>query len=221
MRKLMIICILGLTMAACQGPGGDKAEVSQAKEKATASEQADNFVIDTDRSIITWVGSKPAGRHNGTINLSEGTISVEGGTVSAGSFTIDMKTVTARDEAMDEEKNGQLTGHLKSADFFDVYNYPASAFEIVSVEDIAAHDSGEDLKLEGATHFVTGNLTMKDSTKAVKFPAVIHVDDAAVTAKALFYIDRTDWGMHYKSDKAFGDQIIHARVEVGFDITAN
>jgi polyisoprenoid-binding protein YceI len=220
MRKYFYGVILLAVGFACTNTAGDKAEVSNAKQTAEASELAHTYVVDTENSIVTWVGSKPAGKHNGTINVSEGTLSVEHGGVTAGKFTMDMSTVTARDKAMDPDKNEQLTGHLRSEDFFNAKKYPTAAFVIVSVDDIAKHANEAALKLEGATHFVTGNLTMKDSTKAVKFPAIINVDDQGVTAKALFYIDRTEWGMHYKSDKSFGNQIINAKVEVGFDLVA-
>lgn len=221
MKQFIFTLMIGLAFVACKGPGGDKAEVTDAQETATASDEAKDLAVDTEKSVVTWVGSKPAGKHNGIIKISSGTLSVEDNMVTAGNFTLDMNTVESTDESMDAEKNGQLTGHLKSDDFFDVANYPEATFEIVSVDDIANHASEDALKLEGATHFVTGNLTMKDATKAVKFPAVIGVSDGGVRAKALFHIDRTDWGMHYKSDKSFGDQIIHAKVQVGFELVAN
>jgi len=218
MKNFTIIFLLALTVAGCKGPQGDKAEVTDAKETATASAAAVDHTIDIEASLVTWVGSKPAGRHNGTINISQGLLKVENGAISSGSFLMDMKTVQATDEGLDAEKNAQLTGHLRSEDFFSADQYPSSTFAIVSVDDIATRTSGDVLKLEGATHYVTGNLTLKDSTKAISFPAIITIDDSGVTATALFNIDRTKWGMHYKSDKSFGNQIIHPQVEVGFNI---
>ncbi len=220
MKQFIYTLMIGLAFVACKGPGGDKAEVTDAQQTATASDAASDLTVDTDNSVVTWVGSKPAGKHNGIIKISSGTISVEDGAVTAGNFVLDMNTVESTDEAMDADKNAQLTGHLKSADFFDVGAFPEAKCELVSVDDIANHASEDALKLEGATHFVTGNLTMKEATKAVKFPAIINIGDG-VSAKAFFHIDRTDWGMHYKSDKSFGDQIIHAKVQVGFELTAN
>jgi len=220
MKKVALIFIVGFVLISCKGPGGDKAEVSDAKETATASSSATDHSVNTEKSIVTWVGSKPAGKHNGTINVSEGTIHVEEGEVSSGRFVMDMNTVESTDSEMPADKNARLTKHLKDGDFFNVGQYPTSTFEIVSVDDISERASAEALKLEGATHYVTGNLTLKETTKAVSFPAILSVSDAGVTAKALFNIDRTDWGMHYKSDKSFGDQIIHPQVEVGFNIVS-
>lgn len=222
MKKLTYAFLMSASVLlfSCNSSSSDKAHVTDAQEEATASEAASTLSLDLEKSVVTWIGSKPAGKHNGTIQLSEGTISVEDGMVTAGEFTMDMATVRSTDAGMDEDKNAQLTDHLKSADFFDVAKYPKARFSIVSVEDIADHATEDALQLEGATHYVTGNLMMKDSTKAVKFPAIIDVSDSGVKANASFKINRTDWGMSYKSDESFANKIIYPSVEVGFNIVA-
>lgn len=220
MKTYLFLLMAVLVISGCKGPAGDKAEVAEAKEVAEAGSAASQLTIDTENSFVTWLGSKPAGQHPGTIDLESGTLQVEDGRVTAGNFVLDMNTVQARDEAMNAERNAQLTNHLKSEDFFEVAKYPTATFSIVSVEDISARASEEALELEGATHYVTGNLTLRDITKSVSFPAIIEVGDTGVAAKAKFTIDRTEWGMHYKSDKSLGDQIIHPRVQVGFSIKA-
>lgn len=217
MRYTLIIMIAAGMLTACSNNTGDKAEVSSAQEKAQASEMAAEYSVDLNNSKVTWIGSKPAGRHNGSIKLESGRIHVEQGVVTAGEFVMDLNTVNAEDEAMDASKNERLTKHLKSADFFDVEKYPTARFEIVNIEPVSTSaNEGSAFKLEGATHMVTGNLAMKDSVKAVTFPAIIQVSDSGVNAEAAFTINRTDWGMYYKSDKSFGDQIIHPEVEIGF-----
>lgn len=221
MRNVFLVLFVVFSAAACKGPGGDKAKVSDAHDHAEASAEALTLSIITENSIVTWVGSKPAGKHNGTINIASGTLSVENDVVSAGEFVMDMTSLVSTDEGMNADNNGKLTNHLKGDDFFDVENHPTAKFVISKVEDIANHATADALKLEGATHYVTGNLTLKDSTKGVAFPAIIHVTEEGVTANAAFTINRTDWGMHYQSDKSFGDKFIHPQVKVGFDIQAN
>jgi polyisoprenoid-binding protein YceI len=221
MKNLLFVIMLGFAVVSCKGPGGDKAKVSDAQAAAEASDVAKSLTVDVANSVVTWVGSKPAGKHNGIIKLTSGTISVEAGMVTAGEFTIDMNTLESTDVEMNAENNGKLTGHLKAADFFDVSNHPTAKFVISKVEDIANHATEDALELVGATHYVTGNLTLKDSTKGVSFPAIITVSDAGVAAKAEFTIDRTEWGMHYGGDKSLGDKFIHHEVRVGFDIQAN
>lgn len=221
MKNLIYVLALGFVMVACKGPSGDKAKVTDAHNKAEASTEAKSLTVDVENSVVTWVGSKPAGKHNGVIKLTSGSLAVENGVVSAGEFVLDMNSLESTDEGMNAEMNAKLTSHLKDGDFFDVGAHPSAKFAIAKVEDIKNHATDDALKLEGATHYVTGNLTLKDSTKGVAFPAIINVSDDVVTAKAEFTINRTDWGMHYRDDKSFGDKFIHHQVKVGFDIKAN
>lgn len=221
MKNLIYVLLIGLMFTACKGPGGDKAKVSEVQDIAEASAAANDLAVDLANSKVTWVGSKPAGIHNGIIKLSSGTLSVENGVVSAGEFVIDMTTVESTDEGMDADNNAKLTGHLKNSDFFDVEHFPTAKFVITKVEDISAHASEDALQLEGASHYVTGNLTMKDIEKGVSFPAIITVEEGKVSAKAEFTIQRTDWGITYKSDQSIKDKFIHPEVKVGFDIVAN
>jgi polyisoprenoid-binding protein YceI len=224
MNKMMnyfLIVAIALTVVSCKGPGGDKAKVGDTQEQAEASDVAQSLAVNLESSVVTWLGSKPSGKHNGTIKLSAGALSVEAGAITAGEFTMDMNSLESTDPEMNADNNGKLTKHLKDGDFFDVTNHPTAKFVISKIEDIANHATEEALELEGATHYVTGNLTLKDSTKGVSFPAIISVSDAGVTAKAEFTINRTDWGMHYGGDKSLGDKFIHPEVKVGFDIQAN
>ena len=74
------------------------------------------------------------------------------------------------------------------------------------------------------THWISGNLTMRGTTKNIKFPAAVAVEDDAVTAKAGFNIDRTAWGLAYgdeatAADKA-KDQFIYNTVSLVLDVKA-
>ncbi len=105
-------------------------------------------------------------------------------------FTIDTTSLYA-----DSEK---LTGHLKSADFFDVEAHPIASFESTS---IAATDDG---------YSVTGNLSLHGVTKQVVFPAAISVADDVVTADAEFSIQRFDFNIEYKgmADDLIRDDVL-------------
>lgn len=59
------------------------------------------------------------------------------------------------DTASISTRNEERDGHLKSADFFDVENYPTITFKSTAIE-----KSGDDYK-------VTGDLTIKDQTHPV------------------------------------------------------
>ncbi|MBK8329991.1 MAG: YceI family protein [Bacteroidetes bacterium] len=71
-----------------------------------------------------------------------------------------------------------------------------------------------------ATHTFSGNLTLKDSTKNVTFPAKVTMNDATITAVADFNIDRTQWGLFYGNDKSLGDKFIYPEVKIKLNINA-
>jgi polyisoprenoid-binding protein YceI len=94
-----------------------------------------------------------------------------------------------------------LTGHLKSADFFNTAEHAQAKFDSLSITE----KSGEN----GATHEIAGNLEMKGQAKKVTFPATLEVSDAGVHGKAEFSINRKDWGIDYpgKPDDLIKDDV--------------
>lgn len=223
----------------CQSkPGGTEAEVGAAQEAGTISASAVDYSIDTTASELTWYGFKPTGRHNGTIAIEDGTIAVENGTVVGGSFTIDMNEIDVLD--LEGEDLQKLTGHLKSPDFFAVEEYPTAMFEITEVTPFAETTMEEDTsrmdvvvndeevseyKIENPTHAITGNLTMRDTTLSITFPAKVDITDSQVSAEAKFNIDRTKWNVSYGDENdpvaQAKDQFIYNTVNVGFNIKAS
>lgn len=85
-------------------------------------------------SSIEWIGSKPVvNGHNETINIKNGFVHVNtDNQITGGEFVIDMNSISNAD-LTDAEKKGQLEGHLKSADFFEVEKYPEAKFVITGV----------------------------------------------------------------------------------------
>jgi polyisoprenoid-binding protein YceI len=213
--------LLGLTagamlMVACQSaPDADKAETKEVEAAATADGATYN--IDVAGSSIGWIGTKVGGQHNGTFNLTEGVLVINEGNIAGGNFTIDMNSVAVLD--LQGEDKGKLEGHLKSNDFFAADQYPTARFDVTSVVpfDTATMTS----KLEGATHMISGNLTMRDATKNVSFPAIVTIEGNKVSAKADFNIDRSEWGVNFKGPNNPADWVIAKEVNLKLDVVAN
>jgi polyisoprenoid-binding protein YceI len=232
MKSLKIYGLMfagAFALAACESaPKSDEAKTGEAqKVDSTKTVEAQTLKVDLANSTVTWVGTKPTGKHNGTFNLSEGTISVKGNEVVGGKFTIDINTLKVLDIPAEDEGNAKLTKHLKSADFFEVEKFPTATFEIVSVSpykpDTTAKTEEKDKEytLENPTHTVTGNLTLKGVTKSISFPAIVKVKAGKVEAEAKFNINRKDWGMEYGTDEAkLKDKFIRPTVHIGFKINA-
>ena len=187
------------------------------------------YAIDTAKSQLTWIGAKMTGRHNGIFKIKEGELHMDDSLLTSGTIVIDMTTLRSDDKSIDENGNAKLTKHLRSADFFDVEKHNTARFELTGIAPYdstlikkpAARPTDDDaLRVRKPTHFITGNLTIKDQTKSITFPAKVTMEDNLLKAKANFNIDRTQWGLVYRSDKSLGDQTIRPEVNIGFDIVA-
>jgi polyisoprenoid-binding protein YceI len=94
-------------------------------------------------------------------------------------------------------------GHLRSPDFFDVEKYPEAYFEITSSEK------------QDATIFVTGNLTLKDTTKSITFPIQIKEEGENLRINAFFSINRKLWGIAFPGKP---DDLIQDIVDIKLDL---
>jgi polyisoprenoid-binding protein YceI len=74
--------------------------------------------------------------------------------------------------------------------------------------------------MKDANYMIQGNLTIKDITKNISFPASIKIKDGELTADAVFNIDRTLWGMTYRADKSMQDKLINSQVNIQLKIKA-
>lgn len=165
------------------------AETAAAKDEGPAR----TLSVVADKSEIGFTGAKITGKHTGKFRTFSGEAKVVGNTAKELSFTVQMDSVESDDE--------KLTGHLKSADFFDVEKNPTSSFKSTSIVEKAAGD---------ATHEITGNLTLHGVTKTIAFPAKVTTTDDGVTGKAEFTINRKDFNIVYpgKPDDLIKDDVL-------------
>ena len=210
----MLALLFSFVIACSNAPEGQKVEAEEAKNAPNVQGQAMTYQVNTDQSMVNWTGSKPTGQHTGTLKLSSGVIGVKDGNIVSGDFVFDMNSIKNTD--LPAEKQGDLEGHLKTGDFFEVEKFPTGSFQITNVKAAA----GE----AGATHEITGNLTLKGITKSVTLPANVKMNDTMVSAATpAFTIDRTEWDINFKST-AIGtlkDQAINDEIGLVLQIVAN
>lgn len=212
--KLFLLLALPLFFLAACDSGTASETTDETNEVAEAGNTAVNYTVDPSATSIEWVGKKVTGQHNGTLNIQSGTMSAENGELTAGNFVIDMKSI-ANTDLTDEEMKGKLVGHLNSPDFFNTDSFPTANFEISTV---AKNDD-----VNGRSHLVTGNLTVKGITKGITVYADIGVSATEVTIKSDFDIDRTEWDVKYGSGKFFeglGDNMINDLFTLAIKLTA-
>lgn len=195
----------------------EEATVTEEQSAAEATYEAVTYIIDTTESDLEWTGEKKFVNwgHYGTIDLKSGEIYVNNSEVEGGEFIIDMNSLYVADKDLEDKgitaDRPKLEGHLKSDDFFAVEQFPTAKFVITDVQPLEGDPDN--------THTISGNLTIRDVTKNISFPASIDIDENNVEATAEFHINRTDFNVKYGSDALFDlakDQII--KDEIHFDL---
>lgn len=173
---------------------------------------AEKFTVDPAASSLVWTGKKVTGEHTGTIKISSGEIVLEDKVISSGNFDIDLSSITVTD-VQDKESNQKLVNHLKGDDFFSVAKYPKSTFTILSV---SKSNNSKD-------YTVKGKLTIKGITNEIEFPATISREGKKVVAAAKIIVDRTKYGIKFRSTNFFenlGDKAIYNDFELSLKLVA-
>jgi polyisoprenoid-binding protein YceI len=211
-----ILLIAGCLAACQQAPKADKATITEAR--SVQEGEGTVYQVNPAQSMLQWIGTKPTGKHTGRFQLQEGTLYVKDSAVTGGKFTVDIKSLEDVDMKGDTAMKHKLERELKSHLFFDAEKYPTAAFAITGIN--VYRPDGNEVLLKDATHTIQGNLTIKEITKNVTFPAKIVIEANQVKANANFNIDRTLWGMTYRADKSLQDKLINSTVNIQFSITA-
>lgn len=194
---------------------GDNATITT--EQKTNAGEGTQFVIDTAASRVRFTGNGVGKNHPGIFKMSSGTATIANNQITGGSFIINIKSMELEQKGgMFDEK---LRPHLMSGDFFDADKFSTAKFDITSVTPYERNSSDTSI-VDGANFTVSGNLTLKDVTKNVAFPARVDIDDNTLKAKANFDIDRTQWQMNYGNDKTLKDKFISEKVNIELDLQA-
>lgn len=214
MKKLGIgILSAALFLAACEDPAANKPKATTANTAAAnsnantaatataanatpAQTKGATLPLSAENSKIEFTGSKVTGKHDGGFRAFTGTIDLVGDKPeeSKVSVEIDVNSIYSDDD--------KLTGHLKTADFFDVEKYPKASFVSTKIVPDAAKGAGN--------YTVTGDFNLHGQTKAITFPARIEVKNDKVEVDAEFSINRKDFGIVYagKTDDLIRDDVV-------------
>jgi polyisoprenoid-binding protein YceI len=153
-------------------------------------------------------------KHMGIANVRgkftefEGTLEVGGDLASSGAHgTVKVSSIDTNEEQRD--------AHLRSADFFEVDQYPEITFESTRVEPID----------EESSH-VYGNLTMHGITREVKLDVVLQGididpwDNERAGLEAVGTLKRSDFDMKFNQALGSGNALVGDKVKVSLDISA-
>ena len=111
--------------------------------------------------------------------------------------------------------NADRDGHLRSNDFFEMDTYPEINFVSTAIA-----QTGED------TYEVTGDLTVKDTTKSITIPfevagpATDPFGNTRIGLEGSVQVNRKDFGLTWNAPLASGGLLVSEKVTLEFDVSA-
>ncbi|WP_374951891.1 YceI family protein [Mucilaginibacter sp.] len=209
-NKLSITYILLIIVSLFFGCGRPAKQKNEKHELTSALARGQKYMIDTAESVITWKGSMLFDideEHVGYVYISKGELMIENARLTGGKAVIDMNSIAYKDKT---SKNTPVK-HLKSPDYFDVGKFPIATIVITGIESLRGHTT------------VNGDLTIKGVTHPVTFPVKMGITNGVVNASGKLIIDRTKWGIRYRSGKFYdnlADQTVSDDIEFHMKIVA-
>ena len=206
MKKIIVVLsIVSISFISCKEEKKSKQAIEPVKSEVKKT------VVKKEKNVIVWRGYKPTGSHVGTIDVKSVDFKFDGDNLIGGNVVFDMNTIKNND-LKDAGDNADLVNHLKSTDFFDVVSNPTATFEIIEVK------SDKEGKLQ-----IDGNLTLNGKTNKISFPATLVKagDGSKILKSNIIKIDRTDYGVKYKSKKFFAnlkDKFINDEFDIAFKL---
>jgi rhodanese-related sulfurtransferase/polyisoprenoid-binding protein YceI len=152
--------------------------------------------VDTEKSVLEWVGRNVANAHDGTLRLSGGSLTTRAGALVGGVLEIDMSSVEVGD--LEGEMARLLKVHLESEDFFAVERFPRARIEVTEARSIADAPPGS------PNCEISGRLTLRGESAEIMGPAVVAPHGkTGLALQANIEVDRTLWGVNYGSGKLY------------------
>ncbi|NUS16320.1 MAG: YceI family protein [Streptomyces sp.] len=169
-----------------------------------------DYTIDTAHSTIGFTV-----RHAMVTNVKgkfldfSGSLHLDGGDPSASSASIDVKMDSIDTGSADRD------GHLKSADFFKIEEFPTMTFRSTKAESLG----GEDYR-------ITGDLTILGTTRPVSIDLEFNgsakdpFGNERVGFEGKAEILRSEWGLTWNAALETGGVLVSDKIKLNFDISA-
>ena len=167
------------------------------------------YVLDPSHSTFSFVTRHAmVTKVRGSFEKFEGQAIVDGANPANSTLdvTIDAGSVNTR--------NADRDAHIRSADFFDVENYPTWTFK------------GTDFAVKGDVVDVTGDLTIKDVTRSITIPleyqgaAKDPFGNTRVGFEGSTTINRSDFGLTWNAALETGGFLVSDKVAIEVEISA-
>jgi polyisoprenoid-binding protein YceI len=169
-----------------------------------------DYTIDTAHSAIGFTV-----RHAMVTNVKgkfldfSGSLHLDGGDPARSSASIDVKMDSIDTGSADRD------GHLKSADFFKIEEFPTMTFRSTSAEALGDDD-----------YRITGDLTILGTTKPLTIDLEFNgaakdpFGNERVGFEGKAEIKRSEWGLTWNAALETGGVLISDKIKLNFDISA-
>lgn len=167
------------------------------------------YTVDPSHSRVEFsVKHLGISKVKGSFGSFEGTLEINGDLASARAYgTVDIASVDTNEPARDE--------HLRSADFFDVAQYPKMTFASTSIRQT------DDDEFE-----IVGDLSMHGVTKQITLKAEVQGTETdpygndRVGLEISGALDRSDYEMKFNQALGSGNVLVSDKVKLSLDISA-
>ncbi|MFF0095777.1 YceI family protein [Streptomyces canus] len=169
-----------------------------------------DYTIDASHSTIGFtVRHAMVTNVKGKFNEFSGSLHLDGGAPSASTASIDVKMDSIDTGSEDRD------GHLKSADFFKIEEFPTMTFRSTKAEALGDED-----------YRITGDLTILGTTKPLTIDLEFNgaakdpFGNERVGFEGKAEIKRSEWGLTWNAALETGGVLISDKIKLSFDISA-
>lgn len=167
------------------------------------------YVLDPSHTTIGFVTRHAmVTKVRGSFEEYTGTATIDGANPSASTLDVDIQAASIN------TRNADRDGHVRSGDFLDVETYPEITFR------------GTDFAVKGDVVDVTGDLTIRGTTKSVTIPfefqgaAKDPFGNERIGFEGSADISRADFGLTWNAALETGGFLVADKVTLEFEVSA-
>lgn len=193
MMALLVVLVLS---AGC----GEQATHEEDEPEVTTT----NYNVLATEGYFKWAMEKPGETFHGKIPIMGGSLLVESDQLVSGSAKVDIHNfILDEEEFEDTQALEKIREAIRSPEVLHTDSFPHARLEITGAEELDTDQRIDGVRL---THNMTGKLTIKDVTNKIQFQAFVRMDDDKLNIVVpQLIIDRTKWGIDYKSKTVYED----------------
>ena len=175
----------------------------------TLTDLKGTYVLDPSHSQLGFVARHAmVTKVRGSFNEVTGTATIDGAHPEASTLSVDIKAASLNTRTADRD------AHVRSADFLDTETYP----------DITFRSTG--FAIEGDTVDVTGDLTIRDTTRTLTIPfefqgaATDPFGNDRIGFEGSVAVNRSDFGLTWNAALETGGFLVADKVVLEFEVSA-